>query len=630
MSSEIHTHGLFGLREKLSLALASLLILVLLLGFHQWRTLNALEVEVQQILDEDIQMLGAIDRMQDGIERIDNGISFLLLDESALAEEQIEVGQLRYLDARERAAEIGRGPEIENRLNELDKRYEAFLNLLDALAEHETNVHEDERRYIEQMDSEFSRTQQLVEGLEDLIRVRYLGHQADAHRIIDSSKQQTIVVAVIALLFAGASIYLTSRWVLFPILRLTEAANRVRSGDYSVQVEQVSQDEIGELTGTFNAMTEEISTYQNTQKANLLKLHSATQTIFTNIDAAIALIAPDGQVERSTSIAKDVFGLVPDGNIADCGQSWLIQLFSDVLESGEPTTLSASDDVLQIFVDGEERFYYASGIPVQVLNDQKVISNVLIVVYDVTQMRLHEELKHDAISTVSHQLKTPLTSIRMALHLLADGKLGELNDQQADLAGSAKDESDRLFRMVEGLLDMSRIKSGQVMLECGPTNIVTTVEDAIHANRYLAEEKEIGITLDADENLPAAWADESRLQHVFLNLVNNAVKYTPNGGTVRVDVRGQSDFICIAIDDSGPGVAKPDRERIFDQFYRGSEGERSSGAGLGLAIVYQLVSAHGGSVIVEDSELGGAQFIVHIPTIEKAIELGYAPAEAAC
>jgi len=238
----------------------------------------------------------------------------------------------------------------------------------------------------------------------------------------------------------------------------------------------------------------------------------------------------------------------------------------------------------------------------------------------VARLRQLEQLKSDFLSTVSHELKTPLTAIKTAIGLL--GESGALRSPtEKRLWQNMQRNEERLSALVSDLLDMAHLESGQMTLSQQALDVSEVVQEAVNTLRPLAESKQQCILVDLPLNPPLVWADWRRLEQVLANLLSNAVKFAPQNGQVRVTVStlpvGPSApaLLCISVSDNGPGIPPEEQAHIFDRFYRGSE-RRTGGTGLGLSIAKSLVELHGGQLWVE-SEVGkGSTFHFTLPIWE--------------
>jgi signal transduction histidine kinase len=249
-------------------------------------------------------------------------------------------------------------------------------------------------------------------------------------------------------------------------------------------------------------------------------------------------------------------------------------------------------------------------------------AGVVLVLSDVTRQRHQDEMKSGVISTVSHQLKTPLTSVRMALHLLLEEKVGPLTEKQAELLVAAREEADRLDRILEELLDIGRIVSGKAPMELRPVPPQKMVSEAVEPYRSAARDGGVSLAVALPDDLPRVWVDPGQIAHVFANLLSNALKYTPPGGTISISAKEEGEVVRFRISDTGVGI--PDRylPRIFEQFFRVPDQGTGTGVGLGLAIVKDIVEAHGGTVAVESREGKGSAFFFSLRRADRIAREG--------
>jgi signal transduction histidine kinase len=280
----------------------------------------------------------------------------------------------------------------------------------------------------------------------------------------------------------------------------------------------------------------------------------------------------------------------------------MADLYKDAMKDGR----AVQQKVIQHFVGGEERYYRPEAIPI--LDNDRLPTGVILVLQDVTQLQQQEEIKRGVISTVSHQLKTPLTSIRMAIHLLLEEKVGGLTEKQAELLVAAREDSDRLHGILNNLLDISRIESGRVPMEFRSVSPHSMVSEALEPFQRAAQDQGVTLSVELPDDLPEVWADLARMNHVISNLLSNALKYTPPGGKISFSAKAEEEQVRFLISDTGRGIPGKYLPRIFEQFFRVPEQGTETGAGLGLAIVKEIVEAHGGTVGVESGEGKGSIF----------------------
>jgi signal transduction histidine kinase len=419
-----------------------------------------------------------------------------------------------------------------------------------------------------------------------------------------------------ATVIAAGILFLTGKWILRPITRLTNSAKEIQKGNLDLVVPGGSSDEIGQLTKAFDDMAASLREFRRDGQARLLRIQRSTQQAFDSLPDAIAVINPEGEVEVATEAAREAFGLKSSVRVRDLPSLWMGGLCDEALASGRIAELEGAQAVVQQFVRNEERFYRPRAVPI--LDSGRAPAGVVLILQDVTQQRRQDEMKRGVISTVSHQLKTPLTSIRMAIHLLLDEKTGMLTPKQEDLLVAAQEEADRLHTIVGELLDIGRIGSGKARMDLAPLSPQKVVLEGSEPYRSAARGQGVTLAVDVPEDLPEVLADPTRITHVFANLLSNALKYTLPGGRISLSAQAAEEVVQFKISDTGIGI--PDRylPRIFEQFFRVPDQGPGTGAGLGLAIVKEIVEAHGGTVGVESREGAGSTFLFSLRRADRS------------
>jgi len=254
--------------------------------------------------------------------------------------------------------------------------------------------------------------------------------------------------------------------------------------------------------------------------------------------------------------------------------------------------------------------------------------------HDVTAEREIAVMKNEFVSMVSHELRTPLTSIKGYVDLIVDGEAGEINDIQREFLQIVQENSDRLVSLINDLLDISRIESGRVHLKIEPLEIADVVQGVIDTFRTYAESSNVTLTSHVARNLPRVAADRDRVGQVLMNLVSNAIKYSPGGGSVGVNVKRRGDHIHIEVTDTGIGISEEDQRQLFTKFFRvdSSLTREIGGTGLGLSICKSVIDLHGGEIWVKSREGEGSTFafslcvapadLVRVPSVEGPLKPG--------
>jgi signal transduction histidine kinase len=264
---------------------------------------------------------------------------------------------------------------------------------------------------------------------------------------------------------------------------------------------------------------------------------------------------------------------------------------------------------------GEDRVYFPQVRPIRSPDGEPL--GAAVVLNDVTQFRLLDRLKSDWVATVSHELKTPLTSVRLAVHVLLEEVVGPLEPKQVELLVEARENTERLLKLIEHLLALVRLEDGREQLDLRavvPAELLRAAADEV-ATR--AEDRRIAVVVEAAPDAPAVAVDPVRFGRALSNLLDNAIAYTDPGGTVTLSAVPMRDSrVRIAVGDTGIGIPAESLPHVFDRFFRVPGRDRTPGTGLGLAIVREVVVAHGGEIICA-SELGrGTTFTITLPATE--------------
>jgi signal transduction histidine kinase len=261
--------------------------------------------------------------------------------------------------------------------------------------------------------------------------------------------------------------------------------------------------------------------------------------------------------------------------------------------------------------DGERSFLPRAN---PIVDEEGGVVGTSVLLQDVTRLLRFDELRNDLVATVAHEFRTPLTSLRMAIHLLTEQSVGPLTEKQADLVYASREDCDRLQSIVDELLDLSRIQSGHIELRRSPVPPVDLVRTAIELDRATASASRIELRPEVLPGIGRVDVDADRIQLVFTNLLQNAIRHSPSGGEVVIRATPVEDSIRFEVIDSGPGIPPEYRRAIFEKYFQ-LPGARSGRAGLGLYIAKEIVEAHGGEIGVE-SELGkGSTFWFRLPLV---------------
>jgi signal transduction histidine kinase len=435
----------------------------------------------------------------------------------------------------------------------------------------------------------------------------------EADRLAHNTNLLVITSALAALVLGVAvSMTLTNR-LLAPLGVLTQAVNRLGQGDFQTRALVSTHDEIGQLAAQFNTMAKHLGDYRSSSLGELLLAQRASQAAIDSIPDPVIVFTADGGVLSMNSAAQQLI----DGAAAADGAAPPLtslppalrqpveeaRLF--VLQGNGPYLPKGFDDALLLDQHGARRYFLLRATPIY--EEQGRITGTTIILQDVTRLHRFDELKNDLVATVAHEFRTPLTSLRMAIHLCLEGVAGGLTEKQADLLTVGREDCERLQGIVDDLLDLARLQSGGIKMDLRPTPSRDLVNAAADHYRAAAEEKRLYLEVGVPEAQETVLADSEQVGIVLSNLLANAVRHTAAGGTVKLDTASTGGSVRFEVSDTGEGIAEEYHAAIFEKFFR-VPGSKSGSAGLGLALSKEIVEAHGGSIGIRSTPGHGAAF----------------------
>ncbi|MEN6623961.1 MAG: ATP-binding protein [Smithella sp.] len=590
---------MLSLRQKMSLVFSGLLLIIFIIGVYSIREIAELGAAINVILRDNYKSVIACEEMKDDIERIHNGVEFIMLGHTDRGAKQILENQVAFEKALNTEVNNITIPGEGEKAAGLQKLFKDYLDAIKSIQKPHLTIETKKKIYSQQLLPLFKQIRNTADEILIMNQQNMVDANEKARKKAKDADRGMYILLIMGILIAVVFILLIGRWILQPITRLTGSVEQIKAGNLDLVLKVESQDEIGKLSESFNEMAASLREFRRSDKRNLMRtLHAAEQT-FNSLPDAVAVLDLHGTVDLSTESAVNLFGLKRGVQIENLSYPWMDELWNEVMKSGRKVEPKGDDAVIQHFVRGQERFFQPKAIPI--LDEGRQLAGIIFYVTDVTARQQQDDLKRGVISTVSHQLKTPLTSVRMAIHLLLEEKIGPLNEKQVELLLAAREDSERLYKILVDLLDISRIESGRIKMECHATAPHMLIQDACSSFEKEASGKLINFSCDVPEDLPQVWADMSRIRHVWGNLLSNALRYTQAGGKITITADADKSMVRFRISDTGRGIPSEYLPRIFDQFFRGPGQNDETGAGLGLAIVKEIVEAHGGTVSVESA-----------------------------
>jgi NtrC-family two-component system sensor histidine kinase KinB len=607
------------LRLRIHLTLLPFLALLTVLGGAGVVLLHRLGDSIDTILRENYDSVIYMERLKEALERIDSSYTFALAGQEEKARDQYRDQWAPY--KKNLAAEQGNitlpgEKELVDQLTTLTERYrkrgDAFYSRpVDDLAAR----HKDYFGAGGLLD-----TFKEIKDTADQILHLNQEHMEQASREARAAAQDSLLGFVIGLtlmfVLGGLLAWRTVEAILQPIRAVIQSAKGIRAGNLDQVVPVLSSDELGQLADEFNAMARQLRRYRQTDYARLLRAQRTSQATVDSFPDPVLVVDPDGLVEMANPAAQRLFGL--RGGRADqpAEPAWhppetLREPLKEAIQDQRPYLPEDFDRAVLLRVEGHDHSYLPHIMPIR--DPWGFTLGAAVLLHDVTRFRLLDQIKSDLVATASHELKTPLTSIRLAHHLLLEETVGPLTPKQTELLLDARDNTERLLAVVNNLLDLTRLEQGREYLNLQPASPVDLLRSAAEAIRPRAEDKEVAVAVEVSGDLPPVAADAQRLGHALANLLDNAVTYTDRGGRITLSATRVEDSVSLSVADTGIGIPAEYLPHIFDRFSRIPGQSRGTSTGLGLAIVREIVTAHGGAVTCTSQPGVGTIFRVILP-----------------
>jgi PAS domain S-box-containing protein len=435
-----------------------------------------------------------------------------------------------------------------------------------------------------------------------------------------ASAQLSLYIILFISLIAVAGGFLLSRYLvnrfLQPIHLLTESISRVRAGELNIKLDVKTGDETEKLIHEFNEMIERLSAFEKSTMGTLMEEKNKSVAIVKSISDPLIVLDKNYKIVMANNACEQFFDFQESKVL---GRHFLEairdgELFNYITGSMESAD-AVSEKVLHFEKDSG---YYFNVIITKNYDSDRQMKGCIVLMQNVTGFKELERIKTDFVATVSHEFKTPLTSIIMGASMLEGGNLGILGKEQKNLVNTIIEDGERLSGFVNELLEVSRLESGRAVYSFEPCSISAITEDSVRQFVETAQRENVTLVNDVDENLPPVYADFERVTWVLNNLISNALKYTKSGDFITVSAKVKGNFMETMVKDTGDGIPTEYLDRIFNKFVQVKEHDiEARGTGLGLAVAKEIVTAHGGAISVESEMDAGSTFRFTLPLAGK-------------
>jgi two-component system, NtrC family, sensor histidine kinase KinB len=609
------------LRHRILLTLAPLLLLLVGIGTAGVVLLSKLAGRADLILRENYDSVRAMSQLNEALGQIDAAFRLALSGREGDARRQYQENWLacdKQLRIQQANITLPGEAELTDRLTRLTREYRALGDRFFAHPPGSVARAVEYSGGVADSQLDLPVTYRLLKGVSgDILRINQENMEAasrDARALAATSQVGLGLGLAGAVLLALLFAWRLLRAVLGPVGEMTRAAEAIGTGQLHLTVPVYGRDELGQLATAFNTMTRHLREYRQVNTTRLLRAQQTGQATIDSFPDPVLVVDPDGRVELANPAARRVLGVAPAAN--GDAPAWqppdaLRQPLADALRLQRPFLTESFDQVVAFHLDGEDRAFLPQIRPIQ--DRYGGTLGAAVILDDVTKFRVLDRLKSDLVATVSHELKTPLTSIRLAVHVLLEEAVGPLTPKQTELLLDARDNAERLLRMIESLLALAKIEGGG-RLRAEPARPAELLRAAAEAAGPRAADKRVDLTVEAAAELPPVAVDRERFGRALDNLLDNALAYTNPGGRVTLSAEAaDGGRVRFAVTDTGVGIPPEALPHVFEKFFRVPGQTQPAGTGLGLAIVREIVVAHGGEITCASTTGRGTTFTITLP-----------------
>ena len=560
------------LKTKLSLGLGFLFIVILLFGTLSIYYINRLGNDFEKVLKNNHESLVYGNNMLKALEDVPAKPGAAKEFENNLAKQEANITEPGELEA----------------TKELRKNFtELLANPADS--------------------SNYVQLRRSIQLINDLNQEAIVRKNDIAHKTAEDAQLWLTIIFTVLILIALTFVYNLPGIISGPIAKLSEGFSEIANKNYKKRIYLQQQDEFGELAHTFNTMAEKLDEYESSNLAKIKFEKSRIETIINQMKDGIVGLDEKNNILFLNAVSEKLLGLKETDITGKYAAD--VALKNDLMRT---LLQDESKKELKIYADGKESYFNKDVL--NVTNNNEVIGKV-IVLRNITPFHELNEAKTNFIATVSHELKTPISSIKMSAQLLTDNRIGGLNPEQQELIKSIYDDSDRLLKITGELLNMSQVETGNIQLKLQSVHPAGIADQALQAVNMQAQQKNIILHISIPENLPFIQADTEKTSWVLINFLTNAIKYSPESSAIEVGIAEKNNTVAFTVRDHGKGIDEKYQPKLFDKYFKVPGTHERSGTGLGLAISKEFIEAQGGHIWVSSKVDEGSLFGFSFPGV---------------
>lgn len=600
------------LKGKISIVYLGLVLLVIIIGAISGINLYYLSKTIDGLMIDNYKSIKAVNLMNEELDNQNDAIlTYIYQDRQTGIKQFNEGSSIFYNWYNVEANNITEKNEAKY-VEEIKNSYIDFTMGFSGLQEIPSGDDAEELYYYNtKIKPDFDHLKTLLNSLLQLNETAMFEKKSNTTILAQDSMYAILIITLLAALFGFIiSMVFTNRF-LRPMGQLIDSIRKVKEGNLEQIMSIKSDDELGKLAVEFNNMIKRLKQYEESQLGKIMNERNKTLSVVKSISDPLLVLSSDYKINLLNSAAEELFET--DEKNALNKHFLLIVKDEELFEKVTSIVDSdfSSDEIEQVKYGDK---YY--DVTISTINNYKSeVSDIILVFHNITELKKLDQAKDDFISIISHEFKTPLTSIMMGTSMILEEKIGPLNEKQKDTLMAIEEEGERLTELVNELIELTKIESGKEIYNFKCCSMFGIVENTIKPLYHIAGEKGVNLSHSIDEDLPYVYADPEKISWVLNNLITNALKYTNVGDDINISAVINNGTMQISVKDTGIGIPKEYKDKIFDKFFHTKNNDtfEIKGTGLGLAVVKEIVEAHGGKVWCESDLDVGSNFIFTLP-----------------
>jgi PAS domain S-box-containing protein len=599
-------------KTKIMLGLVFLFSVIVILSIISIHYLNVLTVQNQKLLKDDYRSLENVHGMMVSLNEIRNSFEPVKGSRVSINKVQykIDAGVYNFEEyLKKQKLSIGEDAE-EKLVNSIAVDFEMLVGFI---------------KVTRTKDYYFEKLIPLMQEIDSKINQVYtLNRQTIEHQneMAKATARQVIytVAGIVSFCIIVAFAFMVGfpRIVAEPVEKLATAINEIKNGDYNARVEIHSRDEFGDLGMAFNSMSKRLSEYEKLNVSKLMTEKKRIETMIRKLSEGIIGFDSDFKILFINPFARELLGLKekkvigkPAAELAFANDTFHLAL-DDLLEYAKSNKRYTRNKLIKGQMKDKPAYFIRKVILSYSKKDgEEILDGYILMLKNITEYKERDEARTNFIATVSHELKTPLSAIKMSLRLLRDERLSKLSETQEELIDDLEGEANRLLNITQELLNANELETGKIQLHPEKVRADEIIEEAIDSVLTMAEDRNVLITEEIASDIPPLYVDQDKTTWVLINFLTNAIKYSPKGAEVNVKAFVENQNFVVSVTDTGQGIAPEEQTKIFERFYR-IQGSDGKGTGLGLSISKEIITQMGGTIGVESEKGKGSTFSIKL------------------